>query len=49
MVVVSHDRAFCEALACTHVAYVANGKISVQERSLRESDWTEDTGRSVGR
>ena len=36
IVVVSHDRAFCEAIACTHVGYVANGACIVEERSLRD-------------
>lgn len=41
VVVISHDRAFCEAIAATHVGYVANGAIDIEERSLRESDWSE--------
>ena len=41
IVVVSHDRAFSEGIASTHVGYVANGVIDIQERSLRESDWNE--------
>ena len=49
VVVVSHDRPFCEAIEATHVAYVANGAIDVEERSLRESDWNEEVGRSVAR
>jgi ATP-binding cassette subfamily F protein 3 len=49
IVVVSHDRPFCEAIEATHVAYVANGAIDVEERSLRESDWNEEVGRSVAR
>ena len=49
IVVVSHDRPFCEAISCTHVAYAANGAVTVEERNLQESDWTEDVGRSVGR
>ena len=39
VVVVSHDRAFCEAIEATHVGYVANGQIDVEERTLRESDF----------
>ena len=42
VVVVSHDRAFCEAIEATHVGYVADGKISVAERSLRETDFSEE-------
>ena len=41
VVVVSHDRAFCEAIEATHVGYVANGQIDVEERTLRESDFSE--------
>ena len=41
IVVISHDRAFSEAIAATHVGYVANGAIKIEERSLRESDWSE--------
>ena len=45
VVVVSHDRAFCEAIDCTHVGYVAGGEVKVEGRALSESDWsTEDTG-----
>jgi len=42
VVVVSHDRAFCEALRCTHVAYVAGGSVTLEERELRASDFSED-------
>ena len=41
VVVISHDRAFCEAIEATHVGYVANGQIDVEERTLRESDFSE--------
>jgi len=41
VVVVSHDRPFCEALHCTHVAYVADGRCVVEERELRASDFSE--------
>mmetsp|Transcript_9872 Transcript_9872/g.28685 ORF Transcript_9872/g.28685 Transcript_9872/m.28685 type:complete len:233 (-) Transcript_9872:374-1072(-) len=40
IVVISHDRPFCEAVRCTHVAYVSSGKITLEERSLRDSDFT---------
>jgi ATP-binding cassette subfamily F protein 3 len=46
VVVISHDRSFCEALRCSHVAYVANGAVSVQERELRPADFSE-TDRGV--
>jgi hypothetical protein len=41
VLVVSHDRSFCEAVKCTHVAYVSGGTCTVEERSLREADWSE--------
>ena len=41
IVVISHDRAFSEAIEASHVGYVANGAITIEERSLRESDWNE--------
>ena len=41
MLVISHDRAFCEALRCSHVAYVAGGKVALEERGLRPSDFSE--------
>lgn len=45
IVVVSHDRAFCEAIRCTHVAYVAEGQVTLEERELRPSDFsTADRG-----
>jgi ABC-type multidrug transport system ATPase subunit len=40
VVVISHDRPFCEAVRCTHVAYVSSGRITLDERSLRDSDFT---------
>eukprot|EP00966_Prymnesium_polylepis_P008078 186109-Prymnesium_polylepis.1 len=42
VVVVSHDRGFCEAIDATHVGYVADGQIRVEERSLREADFSEE-------
>ena len=42
VVVISHDRAFCEAMRCSHVAYVANGRVALEERSLRPSDFSEE-------
>ena len=39
--VISHDRAFCEAIRCTHVAYVADGRVTLEERSLRPGDFGE--------
>ena len=39
IVVISHDRPFCEALSATHVAYVIDGGVKMEERPLRDSDW----------
>ncbi|EOD08222.1 hypothetical protein EMIHUDRAFT_453200 [Emiliania huxleyi CCMP1516] len=41
LVVVSHDRAFCEALRATHVGYVSGGSCRVEERPLCDSDFSE--------
>ena len=46
LVVVSHDRPFCDALRCSHVAYVADGRCDVEERELRDADFCE-TDRGV--
>jgi ABC-type multidrug transport system ATPase subunit len=40
VVVISHDRPFCEAVRCSHVAYVSSGRITLEERSLRDADFT---------
>ena len=39
IVVVSHDRAFCEQVGFTHVGTVKDGKLTVEERGLQEKDW----------
>ena len=39
VVVVSHDRAFCEQVGFTHVGTVKDGKLTVEERGLQERDW----------
>ena len=39
VLVVSHDRAFCEALAPTHVATVRGGAVRLEARRLEEADW----------
>jgi DNA repair exonuclease SbcCD ATPase subunit len=39
VVVVSHDRAFCEQVGFTHVGTVKDGKLVVEERGLQERDW----------
>jgi len=42
VVVISHDREFCEELEPTHVATVRDGTLTMEERDLRDSDWAED-------
>jgi hypothetical protein len=39
IVVISHDKAFCEKVGFTHVATVEDGGFKVEQRSARESDW----------
>ena len=39
VVVVSHDRAFCESVGFTHVGTVKDGGITIEERGLEERDW----------
>jgi ATPase subunit of ABC transporter with duplicated ATPase domains len=39
IVVISHDRAFCEEVGFTHVGTVVNGGLKMEQRSLRDSDW----------
>jgi len=41
VVVISHDRPFCEALRATHVGYVCDGACVVEERALRDADFSE--------
>lgn len=40
LVVVSHDRSFCQRIAFTHIATVQDGKLVLEERSVRDSDWS---------
>ena len=42
LVVISHDRPFASALSTTHVAYVNEGRVTVEERPLRDGDWRDD-------
>ena len=45
IVVISHDRSFCEKIGFTHVGTVKGGGFTLEERSLNESDWeTYDLG-----
>jgi ATPase subunit of ABC transporter with duplicated ATPase domains len=39
IVVISHDKAFCEKVGFTHVATVQNGSLKMEQRDTRESDW----------
>eukprot|EP00978_Attheya_sp_CCMP212_P018981 scaffold52611_cov48-Attheya_sp.AAC.2 len=39
MVVISHDRAFCETVGFTHVGTVKDGRLIVEERDLKDADW----------
>ena len=40
VVVVSHDKAFCQDIGFTHVGTVQDGTFVLEERSLREGDWS---------
>jgi ATPase subunit of ABC transporter with duplicated ATPase domains len=42
LVVVSHDRHFCQQLDFTHVATVQNGRLILEQRNSVESDWMVD-------
>lgn len=39
IVVISHDREFCEKVGFTHVGTVVNGGLVLEQRPLQESDW----------
>jgi ATPase subunit of ABC transporter with duplicated ATPase domains len=39
IVVISHDKAFCEKVGFTHVATVQDGSLKLEQRDTRESDW----------
>uniref|UniRef100_A0A7S1UPJ2 ABC transporter domain-containing protein n=1 Tax=Grammatophora oceanica TaxID=210454 RepID=A0A7S1UPJ2_9STRA len=39
VVVISHDRSFCEEVGFTHVGTVMNGKLKLEQRPLQDSDW----------
>ena len=39
VVVISHDREFCDQVGFTHVGTVTDGKLKLEQRSLQESDW----------
>lgn len=39
IVVISHDQEFCKMIPFTHVGTVDGGKLVLEERETRESDW----------
>jgi len=39
VVVISHDREFCEKVGFTHVGTVMNGGLVLEQRPLRDGDW----------
>jgi ATP-binding cassette subfamily F protein 3 len=39
VVVISHDRDFCERVGFSHVGTVVNGGLTIEQRSMKESDW----------
>jgi ATPase subunit of ABC transporter with duplicated ATPase domains len=39
VVVISHDRSFCESVGFTHVGTVMDGGLIIEERGLEEKDW----------
>jgi ATP-binding cassette subfamily F protein 3 len=39
VVVISHDREFCEKVGFTHIGTVTDGKLVLEQRGIRESDW----------
>jgi hypothetical protein len=43
----SHDRPFAMNLHATHVAYVNQGSVTLEQRGLRESDWRDDAASSL--
>lgn len=46
VVVISHDREFCEKVGFTHVGTVMNGGLVLEQRPLQDGDWEQyDIGR----
>ena len=39
IVVISHDKSFCNKVGFTHVATVQDGKLIMEQRGTRDSDW----------
>ncbi len=44
VVIISHDREFVEQVQATHVCEVHNGKVTMEERNLRDEDWIVSAG-----
>jgi len=42
-VVISHDKSFCDKIGFTHVVTVDNGKLTLEQRDVRASDWDSST------
>eukprot|EP00457_Paulinella_chromatophora_P001142 gb/GEZN01001144.1/.p1 GENE.gb/GEZN01001144.1/~~gb/GEZN01001144.1/.p1 ORF type:complete len:977 (-),score=172.20 gb/GEZN01001144.1/:300-3230(-) len=43
IIIVSHDRSFCEAVGATHVATVKDGHMKIEARGLVDKDWQIDS------
>lgn len=41
VVVISHDRSFCDEVGFTHVGTVMNGGLTLEQRPLQDSDWAQ--------
>lgn len=41
IVVISHDREFCEKVGFTHVGTVMDGKLVLEQRPVQDSDWVQ--------
>ena len=39
IIVVSHDKSFCDSVGFTAVGTVADGKLVIEERDLNDNDW----------
>jgi len=39
IIVVSHDKSFCDSVGFNAVGTVSNGKLVIEQRDLNESDW----------
>ena len=43
VVVISHDKSFCDKIGFTHVVTVQDGKLTMEQRGTRASDWDSST------